>query len=190
MGMISKSGFTVLGMLGTVGVMVSSYPFAVDDKNKLDYLYATLPIDKKTIVIGRYIYAAFLVFCVLLCAFCIASAVAAIHGKAAQIKVMFTITCVLFALGLLFAAIQFPIYFKLGFTKGRIAGLVPFIVFCALAAISPVIFKALLHISFEEILIDLSKQITLVCISTLLFAIFAYCASAFISHKIYAEKDI
>ena len=45
-----------IGLCLMYGVIFACYPFSVGEKNGIDTLYATLPITKKNIVTGRYLF--------------------------------------------------------------------------------------------------------------------------------------
>ncbi|MCE5207366.1 MAG: ABC-2 transporter permease [Chloroflexi bacterium] len=113
----SISALPAIIMMGLLVVM--SYPFSIGEKNGMDTLYATLPIKRKSVVTGRYAF----VFCM--------EIIAAIFALllSAALSVIFTIDlnvtetlvslCFLTAVFSLVVSLQYPLYFKFGYTKGQ-----------------------------------------------------------------------
>jgi len=113
----SISALSTIIMMGLLVVM--SYPFSIGEKNGMDTLYATLPIKRKSVVTGRYAF----VFCM--------EIIAAIFALllSAALSVIFTIDlnvtktlvslCFLTAVFSLVVSLQYPLYFKFGYTKGQ-----------------------------------------------------------------------
>ena len=113
-------------MLGTLFV---SHPFALSDKSNLDALYATLSVDRKTVVLGRYLF----VLALNLCAIFLSTALAAIGLLVVDISGFATgageaiwVAIVLASVFLVIQSIQLPLYFKYGYAKAKFFSLVPF----------------------------------------------------------------
>lgn len=107
--------------------------FAVQEKNGLERLYATLALSDREVVAGRYLfmfahYALALGLAVLLALF--VSLVQGVAVDGAQVCAGVAASVSLFTL---LIAIQTPIYFTVGYSKGMIAGLVAYIVVLLLA---------------------------------------------------------
>lgn len=125
--MNGTSSFSI-GILMMYGLFYTAYPFAIGEKTKIDLLYASLPLQKKNLVFGRYLFAflinlgsgviaflfTFLTALVLRQDFILGETAAAIVG------------C--FFLFTLVEAIQMPFYFKLGYTKAKLLVFLPLIV--------------------------------------------------------------
>lgn len=121
-----------------VGLMIAtlfvSYPFALSEKNNLDALYATLSVNRKTVVQGRYIFTLLINIAAVLCA-CVLSAAGLLIAKAAGFSSgigagegYLASILVLSAVFILVQAIQLPLFFKLGYAKAKILSVVPFAV--------------------------------------------------------------
>jgi hypothetical protein len=121
------SGMGVGVMLGT---MFMGYPFALSEKSNMDALYATLSVNRKTVVLGRYIFALLLNVCAILLSAGMGTvgqfALNAYRGTTGTGDA-FAAFFVLFALFLLIQAIQLPIFFKIGYTKAKFLSIIPFI---------------------------------------------------------------
>lgn len=144
--MNGSSGFSI-GILMMYGLFYTAYPFAIGEKTKMDLLYASLPLQKKTLVFGRYLFAllinlgsgviaflfTFVTALVLRQDFIFGDTAAAIVG------------C--FFLFTLVEAMQIPFYFKLGYTKAKLVVFLPLLVV-------PAALFGLLQLAQERGLVD------------------------------------
>ena len=119
----------LIGIIMAFALMYSSYPFAIGEKNGIDQLYSTLPMSKRSVVLGRYGFVL---------AFDVMSGVAAcIFSFAFQTILRQTFSLyetlltvlLLFVIYTFFQAIQLPIYFKLGYAKAKFLAYMPIAVF-------------------------------------------------------------
>ena len=119
-------------MLGTLFI---SYPFAIGEKSNLDALYATLSVNRNTVVLGRYLFTFLLNLCTV--AFSFAFAAFGVFG--ARLANVFqngggdsiALILALSAILVLIQSVQLPIFFKYGYTKAKFISIVPFAVFMA-----------------------------------------------------------
>ncbi len=121
--------FMPIGMLMMYSNIYSSYPFAVGDKNGIDTLYATLPITKKNIVTGRYIFTLSLNVIAGFAAFAIAFIMANLLGKEFAMSESLGTLVGCFWIFSVLEFIQLPIYFKLGYSKAKFLAYLPLIAF-------------------------------------------------------------
>jgi len=111
----------------TIMTMTSNYTFSIAEKNDLNRLYGLLPVSKKDIVAGRYLFSA------------LSGLIAVIFGSVMSI-IFFFLTKRPFALEevivsvsagltlyMLFTAVQLPAFFKFGAIKGRFISFIPFL---------------------------------------------------------------
>jgi hypothetical protein len=111
--------FCIFLMLTTL----SPYLFASEDKNSMHRLYALLPVRTKDIVWGRYLCCilgglSYIVSMALILSAC------SVFTGASILNILYgLIACT--ALFLISTAFQFPIFFRMGFVKGKIAALAP-----------------------------------------------------------------
>ena len=107
----------------------SSYLFASEDKNDMRRLYGILPVSVKDIVLGRYLacISGVVAYCLAMTA--LLCACAAFTGLPIYSVIYTMIVCT----GLIFVsvAVQFPIFFKVGFIKGKGAAVAPSFVLLA-----------------------------------------------------------
>lgn len=118
--------------------MLVGYPFAIGDKYDLPTLYGVLPIDRSRVVTGRYAFAFGIYVATAVVGLALTFAMAAALGVSitgTEVALLVTASLVLFVL---VVALQFPLYFWLGYTKARVLGIVPFVVlFAAIVALAP-----------------------------------------------------
>jgi hypothetical protein len=126
-----SSGIGVGMMLGT---MFIGYPFALSEKSNMDALYATLSVNRKTVVLGRYMFALVFNVCAMSLCFVLASVgllgarVADFGNEVGEVLWIVLLLAVLFAV---IQAIQLPLYFKFGYTKAKFLSLIPFVAIMA-----------------------------------------------------------
>jgi hypothetical protein len=116
--------FCIFLMLTTI----SPYLFASEDKNSMHRLYALLPVRTKDIVWGRYVCCILGGVTYIFLMALLLSACSVFTGVSIMNIINGLIACT--ALFLISIAFQFPIFFRLGFVKGKVAALAPtFILF-------------------------------------------------------------
>lgn len=128
----------VFGLAAAAIVMslLASNPFATDERGRLDTLYATLPLTRRGIVVGRYL-ALFALYIVVAALGTAAAVVVQIkNGDAVDpglFGVVNAVALMFFAIAL---AVQLPFFFSLGFTRARLMSFVPSAVFVGAAALA------------------------------------------------------
>jgi len=123
----NNSAGGAIGILMAFAALYVSYPFAIGEKSNIDVLYTTLSIKRKTVVLGRYLFALTLDIAVGLFTFIFSLGVLAVIQKDfGAIESLLTIL-ILFIVFSVIQAVQLPIYFKLGYTKAKFLGYLPFI---------------------------------------------------------------
>ncbi|MCL2048326.1 MAG: ABC-2 transporter permease [Defluviitaleaceae bacterium] len=128
--------FTYMGSAGAsaisgaiFGILVSTYPFVISEKTNLDALYATLSLDRKTVVLGRYLFVLLVNICIFAVVIIGAAIFSLIDGAEAA-KLSDGLAVVVIWLGLVVVqTIQLPIYFKFSYTKAKLIALLPFFIF-------------------------------------------------------------
>lgn len=191
MGFFFRSPNMLSSYLMFVLILLMTYPFSIGEKNRLDTLYSTLSINRKTVVRGSYSFAlmaevAFIVLAILF------SWIMSLF-----IRVKFDIAEILFPISLLsgvfslLVAIQFPIYFKYGYSKAKILAFIPlFIVF--LGTIQFPLLIRLLGIKFSWI--DTSFLVSdipiYIFVVPFIFGLVLLWLSCLLSCRLYAKRDI
>lgn len=105
--------------------VTSSYTFSVAEKNDLNRLYGLLPVSKKDIVTGRYVFTALMGLFGILVSVILNLIILTI------VEVPFTLDEVILSIGVgmllyfPFTAIQLPGFFKFGAIKGKAFSFIP-----------------------------------------------------------------
>jgi ABC-2 type transport system permease protein len=124
-----------LGIGLMLATIFTSYQFAIGEKSNLDALYVILSVNRKTVVLGRYLFAFLLNLCTI--SFSLVFAMLGVFG--ARLAGNFqnggggslAFILAMPALLLLVQSVQLPIYFKFGYSKAIFMNVVPFVVFMA-----------------------------------------------------------
>ena len=125
-----------IGAAAIVMSLLASNPFAADERGRLDTLYATLPLTRRDIVVGRYL--------ALIVVYLVAAALASAAAVVVQIKSGQAVDPLLFGavnvFSLLFFAVaislQLPFFFSVGFTRARLMSFIPAAVLVGGAALA------------------------------------------------------
>lgn len=166
--------------------MTASYTFAVSEKNGMERLYSILPIPRKHMVIGRYLYTCSLGLSALLITLIVQPivfwlvldidvTVEDIVAAALTGLIMFTV----------YTVFMLPGYYKFGSIKGR------FFMFVPLAGyIAVVIFTADLDLKSVPAVSAILGDPVLFFVITLFVCIIAFALSIALSVKILQNKDV
>jgi hypothetical protein len=123
-----NSATGAIAILMLFAALHAGYPFAIGEKSNIDILYITLSVPRKTVVLGRYLFALLLDVSVSLFAFIFSFIVMFLtRNDFVVIEALITIL-LLFVFFSLVQAIQLPIYFKLGYTKAKFLSILPFVI--------------------------------------------------------------
>jgi hypothetical protein len=116
-----------IGMM--LAVTMTSYPFALGEKANMDALYPTLGVDRRTVVLGRYIFTIVMNVIITAAAIAVAAAGMAVMGKLTfESGEILLIVISLMVVFMIVQAIQIVFYFKMGYTKAKFFSTVPFVV--------------------------------------------------------------
>jgi hypothetical protein len=128
MGILVVVGGTPSVVLVTAGLfaaLIVAYPFAVEDKNDLGTLHAVLPVRRGTLVLARYATAVLGYLGATVAATVLALVWASQSGEPVVAAELWLVAGASFAMFALLVALQLPVYYALGYTRGRIVGYVP-----------------------------------------------------------------
>ena len=127
-----SSGIYVGMMLGTLFI---GYSFAVGEKSDMDALYITLSVNRKTVVLGRYIFTLLLNVCVVafVCSVALVGLpIARLVGIGGDgVGDALWTGVLLAALFAVVQAIQLPIFFKYNYAKAKVISIAPFVALMA-----------------------------------------------------------
>jgi ABC-type transport system involved in multi-copper enzyme maturation permease subunit len=129
MGFFSEA--IIIPLLSFFMLSFSVNPFAVEEKGKLDHLYLTLPVTRKTIVNARLGLSLIMLFAgivfgvfltILMSALLYGKTIIFEHTFQADFATMFLLICVSLLLYAIMNLSIFPILFKIGYAKGKALG--------------------------------------------------------------------
>ncbi|MDR1193788.1 MAG: ABC-2 transporter permease [Peptococcaceae bacterium] len=171
-----------------VGMMLSGmftgYPFALGEKSNLDALYATLALNRQTVVLGRYLFTLALNLVAIIFSVALSSAgllAAGILGSSIGSEGVMWSFLALAAIIIVIQAIQLPLYFKLGYSKAKFMSLMPFLFIMAFVA-------ALMALSengkFTGVIADFIAIIMFNSNGLALFTVLALCLIVFLSYRL------
>ena len=174
-----------------MSMMFLSYPFAVGEQNGIDQLYATLPISRKNVVAGRYIFGGLLN--ILMCAVGVVmiSVSALIRKSGYEVFIVGVISC-LATVGVMMILqnLQYPVYFKHGYLSARKFVFLPFIFIAFLPQLIPLIGKKIAMPTWVKSFgVFLGSNPWVIVISAILIIILSYVISYFLSVKYYNKRD-
>jgi len=113
----SVSSLPAIIMMGIL--VVVSTPFSVGEKNRLDTLYATLPLTRKSVVIGRYAFTFSMEVVGAIFGLLLSVALSVIFTIDLNVTEILSSLCIVLAVFSLVISLQYPLYFKLGYTKAQ-----------------------------------------------------------------------
>ena len=115
---ITKSPNILLTMSMIFAMIFSSYPFLVGDNSGIDGIYRLFSIDSKDVVFARYILALvfYLFSCILGLIYYLIFAKIKAYPIDINILINFGVNFLVFAI---IISLQYPIYFKYGYTKAK-----------------------------------------------------------------------
>lgn len=124
-------GMAVVASAIVTSMMISA-PFLADERGRLDTLYGVLPISRRSVVAGRAI--AILAYYVLASAIAVVTTSAVAIARGATIP--FEIVSIALAAGFAFIglamALQLPVLFRIGYSRGRLIAYAPALVIVGL----------------------------------------------------------
>lgn len=189
---VANDSLSALFFMVMFGVMaILSYPFVISEKNNLDILYSTLSLERKNIVIGRYIFPLIIetTAVVLLLLFAnIKSNFAPIDMTTNEMLINLSFSAMFLSVIISF---QYPAFFKMGYTKARLFNYVPLLlVFVFLGILQLLVDKLNIDINWIGINQFFEGHLTLMIVLSIIIGIISLVISCMISIKIYDKKDI
>lgn len=113
----------VPGLPIVIGALIASVtvstPFQTDERGDLDTLYATAPLSRRSVVLGRYVSALVFALAAVLIGTGTSLVSASVRGDALAWPLVAVMLLVALACVCVTYAVQLPWFFALGFTRGR-----------------------------------------------------------------------
>ena len=183
-GVLSKNPAFVLATVQMFAVLFSGYPFMVGEESGIDPLYKLFRISSKDVVKGRYLLATVSVVIMLV----VGVVMALLIGLAYPMEDLFyslllAAPCIgLISLIIIF--IEYPIYFKYGYKKGKTLTAVPMLLL-AIGTVCSTYFNESLKSILQFLVMNPFIAMGIIC--NIFFVIVV--VSLKLSHKSYAKRD-
>jgi len=176
----------IISMCMMCSVVFACYPFTIG----LDTLYFTLPLTKKNVILGRYVFTISLNLAMLLVAYILSFTMMTIFSKDFDLLVNLLTGLACFGLFTFIEAIQIPIYFKMGYTKAKFLTYIPLIAFPALIiAVTTFINEDKLFSTLTNIFTWIENNIIITVLACVAVWLGMMCLSMLISLKFYAKRE-
>ena len=167
-----------------------SYPFAIAEKNSTDKLYATLSLKRKNVVIGRYVFVMFAILAGMLIVLCESVLISVFFKLDMAINELLFTLCVLGFIISMAVSIQYPLFFKLGYTKAKVFTYLPLILVAALVGIMPTLSKSLPNFDWNTFFTTLSHTPLLMFGAPIAVSLVMLAVSCAISCGLYEKRDL
>lgn len=128
-------GMAILAAAIVTSLMVST-PFLGDEKGRLDTLYGLLPIARSTVVTGRAISIVAYGLAAAVLATAVTLVMAAARGQQVAAELLLVALAVAAAIVGLSMALQLPVLFRIGYSRGRLVSYAPALVVAGAAWIA------------------------------------------------------
>lgn len=104
---------------GIIAAITASYPFQGDERGLLDTLYATTPVSRRAVTVGRYLSTLLMAAVAIGLGIGVAAVMATIRHQELSGSLIGTMSMAAFAVVAIALSVQLPWFFALGFTRGR-----------------------------------------------------------------------
>ena len=166
--------------------MTASYTFEISEKNGMERLYAILPIPRKHIVLGRYLYTCTLGLTALLVTLIVQPIVfRLVLGVDVTVEDIIAAALTGIIMFTVYTAFLLPSYYKFGTVKGRLFMFVPLAGYIAV-----VIFSSDIDLENVPAISAVLENPAVFIAVTLLGCIIAYAVSIAVSVHILKNKDV
>ena len=168
--------------------MFATYPFMVGDKNGIDALYCTLPVRRRTVVAGRYLFTLFLLLLTVVFQLVLACLAYLLLGISLSVPAFASIMAGMLAWLLLMNAFSLPLYFKVGYSRAKFFSYVPFFIIpIAVAVIGSLLPKFFSQAELEALMLSVVAWLTQNLWLLVAGAALALAALYFASYKLAAH---
>jgi hypothetical protein len=189
----------VIPLIAFYMLSFSVNPFAVEEKGKLDNLYLTLPVTRKTIVNARFGLSLIMQFAGLIVGTAVTIVLSKLfygrtilflykHSFHADAKTVFLILCGSLLLYAIMNLSMFPVLFKIGYAKGKAIGFyIPVVAFAMIAYIIIMLWNY--NGVFHAWALSIFDHTVIMSVIMLAAAILIFTTSYFLSNKLYVKRE-
>lgn len=186
----NQNSTIAIGIVMMYALLYSAYPFAIGEKTQTDLLYLSLPLQKRNLVYGRYLFTLFLNLSSAAIALLFTRVVSVFLQQEFVLGETLATIGGCFFLFTLMESIQLPFYFKLGYTKAKLFVFLPILFIPALVFF---LFRLAQESGMVGSLTDLGNLVAqnplLYVFLALLFWVLAIVISIFASLQNYSKRE-
>lgn len=117
-------GMAIIAAAFVTSLLLST-PFLHDERGRMETLYGILPVSRGTVVVGRAVAVLVLYLLVAALATAVTFVMAAIRGTDAPVGILLVAHGAGFAVVGIAMAVQLPVLFRIGYTRGRFIAYAP-----------------------------------------------------------------
>ena len=183
-GVLSKNPAFVLATVQMFAVLFSGYPFMVGEESGIDPLYKLFSISSKDVVIGRYLLATVSVIIMLVAGVVMATLIGIAYPMEDLFYSLLLAAPCIGLISLIIIFIEYPIYFKYGYKKGKTLTAVPMLLL-AIGTVCSTYFNESLKSILQFLMMNPFVAMGIICIIFFVIAVI----SLKLSHKLYANRD-
>jgi len=183
-GVLSKNPAFVLATVQMFAVLFSGYPFMVGEESGIDPLYKLFRISSKDVVKGRYLLATVSVVIMLVVGVVMAMLIGIAYPMEDLFYSLLLAAPCIGLISLIIIFIEYPIYFKYGYKKGKTLTAVPMLLL-AIGAVCSTYFDESLKSILQFLVMNPFVAMGIIC--TIFFVIVVI--SLKLSHQLYANRD-
>ena len=168
-----------------ISTMFIVYPFSISEKNGIEKMHGILPISKKQLVLGRYIFTCAVGLFVPLFSTVVYSVILSLLGDAVSLPEICMAVIMGFALFGFYAVIELPSFYKYGALKGKVAAYIPMIGYVVVAFVY-------IQTGFTEgkVISFILENPIVIAVAVVLVYIIAYWISIHLSIRALQKKEI
>ena len=183
-GVLSKNPAFVLATVQMFAVLFSGYPFMVGEESGIDPLYKLFSISSKDVVKGRYLLATVSVVIMLVVGVVMALLIGIAYPMEDLFYSLLLAAPCIGLISLIIIFIEYPIYFKYGYKKGKTLTAVPMLLL-AIGAVCSTYFDESLKSILQFLVMNPFVAMGIICIIFFVIVV----VSLKLSHKLYAKRD-
>ena len=183
-GALSKNPAFVLATVQMFAILFSGYPFMVGEESGIDPLYKLFSISSKDVVKGRYLLATVSVIIMLVVGVVIALLIGLAYPMEDLFYSLLLAAPCIGIISLIIIFIEYPIYFKYGYKKGKTLTAVPMLLL-AIGAVCSSYFNETLKSIVQFLMMNPFMAMAVICI---IFVIIIG-ISLQLSNKLYTRRD-
>lgn len=183
-GVLSKNPSFVLATVQMFAILFSGYPFMVGEESGIDPLYKLFSISSKDVVKGRYLLATVSVIIMLVVGVVMAMLIGIAYPMEDLFYSLLLAAPCIGLISLIIIFIEYPIYFKYGYKKGKTLTAVPMLLL-AIGAVCSTYFHESLKSIVQFLVMNPFMAMAVICI---IFIIIVG-VSLQLSNKLYTRRD-